>query len=72
MGIAAVVLGGTNLGGDGGFFRTLTGAAVIILLDKGLNLIGLEFYDQAIVIGAVIVAGSALGVWLHQRRTTET
>ena len=73
MAIAAVVLGGTNiLGGDGGVFRTLTGAAVIILLDKGLNLLGLEFYDQAIVIGAVIVAGSALGVWLHQRRTTET
>jgi len=69
MAIAAVVLGGTNImGGDGGIFRTATGAAVIVLLDKGLNLLGLEFYDQAIVVGAVILLGSALGVRLHGRR----
>lgn len=69
MAIAAVVIGGTNImGGDGGIFRTATGAAVIVLLDKGLNLLGLQFYDQAIVVGAVIVLGSALGVWLHGRR----
>src|SRR3954449_1810845 len=69
MAIASVVLGGTNImGGDGGVFRTATGAAVIVLLDKGLNLLGLEFYDQAIVVGAVILLGSALGVRLHRRR----
>ena len=73
MAIAAVVLGGTSImGGDGGVFRTATGAAVIVLLDKGLNLLGLEFYDQAIVIGAVILIGSALGVRLHRRRTQST
>jgi len=72
MAIASVVLGGTNImGGDGGVFRTLTGTAVIILLDKGLNLLGLSFFDQAIVIGAVIIIGSALGVWLHKRRAAE-
>lgn len=72
MAIAAVVLGGTNImGGDGGVFRTATGAAVIVLLDKGLNLLGLEFYDQAIVVGAVILLGSALGVWLHGRRVAD-
>ena len=70
MAIAAVVLGGTSImGGEGGVFRTATGAAVIVLLDKGLNLLGLEFYDQAIVIGAVILIGSALGVRLHRGRT---
>jgi ribose/xylose/arabinose/galactoside ABC-type transport system permease subunit len=69
MAIASVVLGGTNiLGGDGSAFRTLTGTAVIILLDKGLNLAGLSFFDQAIVIGTVIIFGSALGVWMHGRR----
>jgi ribose transport system permease protein len=69
MAIAAVVLGGTNImGGDGGIFRTATGAAVIVLLDKGLNLLGLEFYDQAIVVGTVILLGSALGVRLHRQR----
>jgi ribose/xylose/arabinose/galactoside ABC-type transport system permease subunit len=72
MAIASVVLGGTNImGGDGSVFRTLTGTAVIILLDKGLNLLGLSFFDQAIVIGAVIIVGSALGVWLHRRRAAE-
>ncbi len=68
MAIAAAVLGGTSiLGGEGTAFRTATGAAVIVLLDKGLNLLGLSFYDQAIVIGAVIVFGSAFSVWLHRR-----
>jgi predicted ABC-type sugar transport system permease subunit len=56
------------MGGDGGIFRTATGAAVIVLLDKGLNLLGLEFYDQAIVVGTVILLGSALGVRLHRQR----
>jgi ribose/xylose/arabinose/galactoside ABC-type transport system permease subunit len=72
MAIASVVLGGTSiLGGDGSVLRTMTGAAVIILLDKGLNLLGLSFFDQAIVIGAVIISGSALGVWMHKQRMVE-
>ena len=37
------------------------------LLDKGLNLIGLSFYDQAVVLGIVIVLGSAFSIWLHKR-----
>ena len=69
MAIAAVVLGGTSVfGGDGGVFRTATGALVVVMLDKGLNLLGLEFYDQAIVMGLVIVFGSALGGHLYRRR----
>ena len=68
MAIAAAVLGGTSIiGGDGSAFKTLTGVAVIVLLDKGLNLIGLSFYDQAVVLGMVIVLGSAFSIWLHKR-----
>ena len=68
MAIAAAVLGGTSIiGGEGSAFKTLTGVAVIVLLDKGLNLIGLSFYDQAIVLGTVIVLGSAFSIWLHKR-----
>ena len=68
MAIAAAVLGGTSIiGGEGSAFTTLTGVAVIVLLDKGLNLIGLSFYDQAIVLGTVIVLGSAFSIWLHKR-----
>ncbi|MBN9510542.1 MAG: ABC transporter permease [Alphaproteobacteria bacterium] len=70
MAIAAVVLGGTSVfGGEGGAFRTVTGALVVVTLDKGLNLLGLAFYDQAIVMGLVIVLGSALGGYLYRRRT---
>lgn len=66
--IAAAVLGGTSiLGGEGGVFRTLSGTGVIVLLDKGLNLLGLSFYDQAVVIGAVIVLGSSFSVLLQRR-----
>ena len=70
MAIAAVVLGGTSLfGGEGGAFRTATGALIVVILDKGLNLLGLAFYDQAVVMGLVIVLGSALGGYLYRRRT---
>ncbi len=73
MAIAAVVLGGTSVfGGEGGVFRTTTGALVVVMLDKGLNLLGLEFYDQAIVMGLVIVLGSALGGDLYRRRVGRT
>jgi ribose transport system permease protein len=69
MAIAAVVLGGTStMGGEGGTTRTIVGAAVIVVLDKGLNRLGLSFYDQAIIMGAVIVVGSAFSMWIHGRR----
>jgi ribose transport system permease protein len=68
MAIAAVVLGGTSImGGEGSTWKTLTGVAVIVLLDKGLNLLGLSFYDQAIVLGLVIVFGSALSQTVFAR-----
>jgi ribose transport system permease protein len=70
MAIAAVVFGGTNVfGGDGSVFRTVTGAIAVVMLDKGLNMLGLAFYDQAVVMGLVIVFGSALGEYLSRRRT---
>jgi ribose/xylose/arabinose/galactoside ABC-type transport system permease subunit len=67
--IAAVVLGGTSImGGEGGTTRTIIGAAVIVVLDMGLNRLGLSFYDQAIVMGMVIIVGSAFSMWIHNRR----
>ncbi len=68
MAIAAVVLGGTAItGGEGSAMKTASGVAVIVLLDKGLNMLGLSFYDQAIVLGIVIVLGSAFSAWLFNR-----
>jgi ribose transport system permease protein len=68
--IAAVVLGGTNVfGGEGGVFASITGALTVVVLETGLNLLGLPFYDQAVVTGLVIVFGSALGGYLYRWRT---
>jgi ribose transport system permease protein len=67
--IAAVVIGGTSiLGGSGSIGQTVTGVALVTILDKGLNLLGLAFYDQAIALGIVIVIGSGFGAWLGRRR----
>lgn len=67
--IAAVVVGGTSVfGGEGGLWRTFTGVVLVVMLEKGLDLMGVAFYDQAIVIGAVILFGSAFGVYLRRRR----
>jgi len=70
--IGSVVVGGTSLmGGEGGVFRTVTGAALIMMIVNGLSLIGASYYVQDVVSGVVIVVGSALGVWLVRARTGE-
>jgi ribose/xylose/arabinose/galactoside ABC-type transport system permease subunit len=73
MAIAAVVFGGTKVfGADGSVFRTATGALAVVILDKGLNMLGLAFYDQAVVMGLVIVFGSALGEYLYRWQTARS
>lgn len=59
--IAAVVVGGTSLaGGSGRMFGTLIGAFIISVIKNGMNLLGMESYDQAIVLGAVILGAALL------------
>ena len=54
--IAAVVVGGTSLsGGEGKILATLVGAFLIAVINNGMNLIGLQSWDQKIVLGGVIV-----------------
>jgi ribose transport system permease protein len=54
--IAAVVVGGTSLsGGEGKILGTLVGAFLIAVIQNGMNLLGLESFDQLIVLGIVIV-----------------
>jgi ribose transport system permease protein len=54
--IAAVVVGGTSLsGGEGKILGTLIGAFVIAVIQNGMNLLGLNSWDQQIVLGVVIV-----------------
>ncbi len=54
--IAAVVVGGTSLsGGEGTVVGTLIGAFIIAVIQNGMNLLGLQSWDQEIVLGAVII-----------------
>ena len=71
--IAAVVVGGTSLsGGEGKIVGTLIGAFLIAVINNGMNLLGLQSWDQEIVLGAVIVLAvlfdrvKQLG-WLRRR-----
>ena len=63
--IAAAVLGGTSLfGGRGTVIGTIVGALMIGLINNGLILMGLEFSQQLIAKGAIII----LAVALSQKR----
>lgn len=65
--IAAVVVGGTSLsGGRGRIFDTLVGALIIAVIQNGMNLTGVESYQQKVVLGLVIL-GAVLLDLLKQR-----
>jgi len=70
--IGAAVLGGTLLsGGEGGMLRSFTGCLLIVVLNNCLEIMGAQFWDQMIVIGALLAVGSAMGTWLNRRRKME-
>lgn len=61
MAIAAVVLGGTTLtGGIGSVPRTLIGVFLVIALQNGLNVVGVDAFWQQIVFGALVIAAIIL------------
>ena len=59
--IAGVVVGGVSLfGGSGTVIGTIVGALMIGLINNGLILMGLEFSQQLIARGAIIILAVAL------------
>ncbi len=66
--IAAVVIGGTRLGGgEGSLLRTFLGVLVIGILGNGLNLLNVSSFVQMILIGLIIVL--AVGTdFIRERR----
>jgi ribose transport system permease protein len=59
--IAAVVVGGTSLmGGQGKIFGTIIGAFIIAVIKNGMNLTGVDPFNQMIVLGAVLTAAVLL------------
>lgn len=63
--IAAVVMGGTSLsGGKGSVARTIIGVFVILMINNGLNLMGVSPHVQILVKGfVVIIAVAASSDW---------
>ncbi|MDR0886609.1 MAG: ABC transporter permease [Clostridiales Family XIII bacterium] len=54
--IAAVALGGTSLsGGKGGLLRSFAGVLLVILIQNGMNVIGVGVFWQKITFGAIIL-----------------
>ena len=60
--IAAAVLGGTSLfGGVGTVVGSILGTLMIGLINNGLILMGLEYSQQLIARGAIIILAVSLG-----------
>jgi D-xylose transport system permease protein len=67
--IAAAVIGGTSLlGGRGGVWGALLGAAVTASLDNGMSLLNTEAYWQPMIKGVILVAAVAADISLRKRR----
>ncbi|HEX7023006.1 MAG TPA: ABC transporter permease [Trueperaceae bacterium] len=61
--IAAVVLGGTALGGGrGSLWRTTIGIGIMSVISNGMNLAGISPYVQQMALGALIVATISLDI----------
>ncbi|SDQ61901.1 ABC transporter permease [Quadrisphaera sp. DSM 44207] len=67
--IAAVVIGGTSLGGGrGGVLRTALGVLLLVVLNNGLILSGVSASIQSGVSGAVLVLAIVAAAWPHRSR----
>jgi ribose/xylose/arabinose/galactoside ABC-type transport system permease subunit len=66
--LAAVVLGGTTFeGGRGGIAGTVAGVLVLVMAFNLVNIVGLSYHLQLVVMGAIIILASALYGHLQAR-----
>ncbi|MGE0819669.1 MAG: ABC transporter permease [Candidatus Nanopelagicales bacterium] len=67
--IAAVVIGGTSLGGGkGGILRTTVGVLILTVLNNGLILSGVSPNLQSAVSGGILVVAIVIAAWPHRSR----
>ena len=67
--IAAVVIGGTSLGGGkGGILRTTVGVLMLTVINNGLILSGVSPNVQSAVSGGVLVVAIVMAAWPHRSR----
>lgn len=61
--IAVVVLGGSAIsGGMGGVLRTLIGVLLVMVLDVGMNMVGINPWFQQTIYGIVVILAVALTI----------
>jgi len=61
--IAVVILGGTAIsGGVGGPLRTFVGVLIVMVLDVGMNMVGVNAWFQQAIYGAIIIGAVALTI----------
>ncbi len=66
--LAAIVLGGTTFeGGRGGIAGTVAGVLVLVMAFNLVNIVGLDYHLQLVVMGAIIILASALYGQLQAR-----
>jgi ribose/xylose/arabinose/galactoside ABC-type transport system permease subunit len=69
--IAAVVIGGGSLsGGRGSVLGTLSGAAMMAVIDNGCTILGVPDPFQDLIIGAIIIAAVTLDQFRQRRLIT--
>ncbi|WP_049793364.1 ABC transporter permease [Conexibacter woesei] len=70
--VAAIVVGGTSLyGGRGSVVRTLFGVLLIVVLQNGLDIKGVDADIQQVIVGAVLIASASVDfvrIQLRRRR----
>ena len=65
--ITAVVIGGTSLfGGRGRLIGTLLGTLIIVVLDFGLSLAGLDQAYRVLAIGILVIVAVAVDQWIRK------
>lgn len=66
--IASVILGGTSMaGGSGSVTGSLLGAVMLMLLDNGLQLLGINTFLQKTIVGMIIIIGLAYAAWQDEQ-----
>jgi ribose/xylose/arabinose/galactoside ABC-type transport system permease subunit len=66
--IAAVVIGGASLsGGQGNVLGTLLGVLILYVVETGLSFLQVSVDLKYILIGAIIIANTALSQWQRRR-----
>ena len=70
--IAAVIVGGTSFGGGrGGIIRTVYGTLFITIIRNGVLFIGLNNYQQTVVVGVVILFIIVLDIINEKRKKVQ-